>query len=314
MDLAQLRLFVRAAERGSFAAAARDLDMDASAVSRAVAALEAELGTRLLQRTTRTMALTEAGQAYLARIGPILDELDRARDEVAAAGAEPVGTLRLTTSVAFGAACLMPLVPEMRARFPRLKLELLISDSNLDLATERIDIALRLAPEPRADLIGVRLFATRYRVVASPGYLAREGTPATPGAVRDRPAIVFALPEFRSRWLFRREGEIEDVPVAAGLAISSGLAIRQAAQDGLGLALLPDWLVGRDLASGALVDVFPEHEVTATSFDTAAWLLYASRQYLPRKVRLMIDFLRERLTGPAAPAPRRKPEGPRGGS
>jgi len=313
MDLSHLRIFAHAARRGSFAAAARDLDMDASVVSRAVAALEAELGARLLQRTTRTMALTEAGQAYLARVEPLLDELDRARDEAASARTEPVGTLRLTASVAFGEACLMPLVPDMRARFPRLKLEMLLTDANLDLATERIDIALRLAPEPRADLIGVKLFPTRYRVVASPAYLAREGRPAAPAEVAARATIVFALPVFRSRWLFRRDGRMEDVPVRGEIAISSGLAIRHAVLDGLGLALLPDWLVGRDLAAGALVDVFPAHEVTATSFDTAAWLLYASRQYVPKKVRLMTQFLRERLTGPQAPAPAPKPARRRAG-
>ncbi|MET3352511.1 UNVERIFIED_ORG: DNA-binding transcriptional LysR family regulator [Xanthobacter viscosus] len=298
MDTAQLRIFVHVARRGSFAAAARDLDMDASAVSRAVAALEAELDARLMHRTTRTMSLTEAGLAYLARVEPILDELDRARDEVASARAEPVGTLRLTASVAFGEACLMPLLPEMRMRFPRLKLDLILTDANLDLAAERIDMALRLAPDVRADVIGVKLFATRYRVVASPDYCMREGTPSTPQEVEKHPAIVFGLPDFRLRWLFRRDGRVEEVPVRGDIAISSGLAIRHAAHDGLGLALLPDWLVGPDLAAGRLIDLFPDHDITATSFDTAAWLIYASRRYTPKKVRLMTKFLRERLGRP----------------
>lgn len=298
MDMAQLRIFVRVARRGSFAAAARDLDMDASAVSRAVAALEAELDARLMHRTTRTMSLTEAGLAYLARVEPILDELDRARDEVASARSEPVGTLRLTASVAFGEACLMPLLPEMRVRFPRLKLDLILTDANLDLAAERIDIALRLAPDVRGDVIGVKLFATRYRVVASPDYCTRQGAPRTPQEVGEHTAIVFGLPDFRPRWLFRSDGRVEEVAVRADIAISSGLAIRQAARDGLGLALLPDWLVGPDLAAGRLMDLFPEHDVTATSFDTAAWLIYASRRYIPKKVRLMTKFLRAHLGRP----------------
>ncbi|MFG1378226.1 LysR family transcriptional regulator [Xanthobacter autotrophicus] len=298
MDTTQLRIFVHVARRGSFAAAARDLDMDASAVSRAVAALEAELDARLMHRTTRTMSLTEAGLAYLARVEPILDELDRARDEVASARAEPVGTLRLTASVAFGEACLMPLLPQMRMRFPRLKLDLILTDANLDLAAERIDMALRLAPDVRADVIGVKLFATRYRVVASPDYCAREGAPRTPQEVGEHCAIVFGLPDFRLRWLFRRDGQVEEVPVRGDIAISSGLAIRHASRDGLGLALLPDWLVGPDLAAGRLIDLFPDHDVTATSFDTAAWLIYASRRYTPKKVRLMTKFLRTHLGRP----------------
>ena len=298
MDTAQLRIFVRVARRGSFAAAARDLDMDASAVSRAVAALEAELDARLMHRTTRTMSLTEAGLAYLARVEPILDELDRARDEVASARSEPVGTLRLTASVAFGEACLMPLLPEVRTCFPRLKLDLILTDANLDLAVERIDIALRLAPDVRGDVIGVKLFATRYRVVASPDYCARAGAPRTPQEVGAHSAIVFGLPDFRPLWLFRRDEQVEEVAVRADIAISSGLAIRHAARDGLGLALLPDWLVGPDLATGRLTDLFPEHDVTATSFDTAAWLIYASRRYVPKKVRLMTKFLRAHLGRP----------------
>ncbi|MFG1351411.1 LysR family transcriptional regulator [Xanthobacter autotrophicus] len=298
MDTTQLRIFVHVARRGSFAAAARDLDMDASAVSRAVAALEAELDARLMHRTTRTMSLTEAGLAYLARVEPILDELDRARDEVASAREEPVGTLRLTASVAFGEACLMPLLPEMRMRFPHLKLDLILTDTNLDLAAERIDMALRLAPDMRADVIGVKLFATRYRVVASPDYCAREGAPRSPQEVGKHCAIVFGLPDFRLRWLFRRDGQVEEVPVRGDIAISSGLAIRHAARDGLGLALLPDWLVGPDLAAGRLIDLFPDHDIAATSFDTAAWLIYASRRYTPKKVRLMTKFLRERLGRP----------------
>jgi DNA-binding transcriptional LysR family regulator len=295
MDIEALRLFIEIAQRGSFAAVARDRDLDPSSVSRIVAGLEAALGARLFQRTTRAMSLTQAGELFLARLVPVLEELGRAQDEITSLRADPVGSLRLTASVAFGQACLVPLLPSFREAFPRLQLELLLSDSNLDLVAERIDLAIRLAPSYRADVVGVKLFATRYRVVASPADLARHGVPEAPAAIGRRDCLLFTLPEFRTRWLFRRDGVTEEVPVRGNLVISNALALRQAALAGLGPALLADWLVDGDLASGALIDLFPGHEVTATSFDTAAWLLYPSRDHLPRKVRSAIDFLRAHL-------------------
>ena len=293
MDMAALMTFVEAAQRGSFAAVARDRGQDPSSVSRVVAALEAELGVRLLQRTTRAMVLTEAGETYLARVLPLIDEFARAQDEAASLRADPVGVLRLTASVAFGQVCLVPLLPNLRSAFPRLKLELVLTDSNLDLVADRIDLAIRLAPSFRADVVGVRLFPTRYRVVASPDYLVREGRIATPDDLRSRSSLLMSLPEFRSRWLLRRGGETLDVPVRGDVVISSALALRAAAVSGLGPALLADWLVQDDLAAGRLVDALPDYEATATTFDTAAWLLHPSREYLPRKVRSVMDFLRK---------------------
>jgi len=295
MDTALLRVFLDVVKRGGFAAVARDSNVDPSSISRAIATLESELGARLFQRTTRKLTLTEAGESFLARVGPLVDELERAREEVAMIGAEPSGTLRLTASVAFGQLCLVPLLPAFCSAFPRLNLELLMTDSNLDLIADRIDLAIRLAPSYRGDVIGSKLFATRYRVVASPAYLAREGAPKTPHDLRARNCLRFPLPDFRERWLFRRGAVLEEVPVHGSLVLSTALALRSAAIDGLGPVLLADWHVREDFAKGRLVDLFPDHEVTATSFDTAAWLLYPSRKYLPHKVRATIDFLRLHL-------------------
>jgi DNA-binding transcriptional LysR family regulator len=301
MDILSLQLFVDVAQRGSFAAVARDRGVDPSSVSRAVATLEAALGTRLFQRTTRAVVLTEAGELFLSRTLPVIEDLGRARDEVASLKTDPVGTLRLTASVAFGQTCLLPLLPAFRRAFPRLQLELYLSDSNLDLIAERIDLAIRLSPSYRADVIGVKLFPTRYRVVASPAYLRREGTIAYPKDLSARSCLLFSLPEFRSRWLFRQAGIVTEVPVIGDIIISTALALRGAAIDGLGPALLANWLIDADLTTGQLVDVFPNHDVTATTFDTAAWLLYPSRNYLPSKVRIAIDFLRKNLARTLTP-------------
>ena len=290
MDLNALSLFLDVAAKGSFAAVARDRAIDPSSVSRAIASLEASLGARLFQRSSRVMALTEAGELYRARLPSVIEDLARLRDEAASLRSDPVGVLRLTASVAFGERCLMPLLPAFRDAFPRLKLEMLLSDGNLDLVAERIDLAVRLGPSVRADVIGVRLMATRYQVVASPDYLAAEGAPETPVALRDRPCLLLSLPEFRTRWIFRGRGGEEAIAVGGQFVISSPLALRTGALEGLGPALLPDWLIGADMAAGRLVDLFPAYTVTATTFDTAAWLLYPSREYMPRKTRSAIAF------------------------
>ena len=296
MDVDTLRIFIDVARRGSFAAVARERGLVPSSVSRSLAQLEGELGVRLLQRTTRRLTLTEAGALYLARVEDLADMLDDARNAAHTLNASPAGTLRLTCSVAFGHKCLTPLLPGFRAAFPALKLEMLLSDANLDLVAQRIDLAIRLGPSIDVDVISARLFKTHYRVCASPGYLARITPPLLPGDLTACRCVLFALPEFRSRWLFRdAAGSVTEVPVDGDLVISNALAVRDCALAGLGPALLPHWLIDGDIAAGHLVDLFPTYQVAATSFDTAAWLLYPSRSFLPNKVRVAIDFLTARL-------------------
>jgi DNA-binding transcriptional LysR family regulator len=297
MDLATLRLFVDVAERLSFASVARDRSLDPSVVSREIAGLEAKLGTRLFQRTTRVMTLTEAGEAYLAAIKPHVDGLEAAEDTLAEAAREPEGLLRVTASAALGETLLVPLMPRFQAALPRLQVELLLTDANVDLVAERVDIAIRLAPSFRADVIGVKLFPTRYHVVASPHYVERYGRLNRPEDLSERQCLLFALPEIRTRWIFATRGEPQEVAVQGRLISSNATALRLAALAGLGPALLADWLISDDLASGALIDLLPDHRATPTSFDTAAWLLYPSRAYMPRKTRSAIDFFKDQLKG-----------------
>jgi len=296
MDLADLDLFLDVARRRSFAAVARDRGVDPSSVSRAVAALEARLGVRLLQRTTRAMSPTEAGELFLARAPALIEELRRIADEARSDRADPVGAVRLTASVAFGQTVVGPLLPEIRARLPRLRLELLFTDANLDLVADRVDLALRLGPSPRGDVVGERLFPTRYRVVASPRYLARAGRPVGPRDLRGHACLLFALPDYRSTWRFRdAAGAVEEVPVRGDLIFSTALALRDAALAGLGPALLADWLTRADMADGRLVDLFPAHRAAAAAFDTSAWMLRPSAAYVPRRTAALVAFFRERL-------------------
>lgn len=300
MEIEALRTVALVAQQGSFAAAARVLNLDPSSVSRTVAGAEAALGLRLFQRTTRSLTVTEEGEVFLRRIVPLLDEFDHAREAAAQAQAAPSGTLRLTASVAFAHVCIVPHLGAFHAKYPDVSVELLPTDANLDIAANGIDIAIRLAAAPKGDLISTRLLATRYRVCAAPAYLERQGPIDTPEELSGHDCLRFALPEFRTRWRFRLgDGAPFDVPVSGHMVIASALSLRRAALDGLGPVLLADWLVGKDIASGRLVDLFPDHDCTATEFDTGAWALYLSRAYLPRKVRVMIDFLRQKLQAEA---------------
>lgn len=297
MNIEHLRTFVEVVEQGGFAGAARVLDMSPSAVTRSVAALEVELGARLLQRTTRRVALTEAGATYLQRVRPLLDELARAGDELQDTTGAVRGVVRVTASVAYGQAVLVPLLPGLHAEHPGLEIDLLLSDAVVDLVAQRIGVALRLGPAVDSSLVGLRLAPVRPRVVASPAYLKRHGRPRTPADLVRCDCLRFPLPGYRTQWSFRQQGreQVQTVPVRGWLVMSTALALHRAALDGLGPALLSDWLVGPDLSAGRLLDLFPDHEVTATNFDSAVWLLYASREHLPRRVRAFVDFIKARF-------------------
>jgi DNA-binding transcriptional LysR family regulator len=296
MQLEALSLFVAVAQRLSFAAVAKERDLDPSSVSRAIGELEAELGLRLFQRTTRSMALTEAGALYLAHIEPLIDEMARAREAATQVTGAPRGVLRLTASVTFGQMRIVPLLPAFRALYPALKVECLFTDANIDLVAERIDLAIRLAPIIEGDLIAAKLMDTRYRVVASPAYLEAGPPLVQPADLSRHRVLLFNIKTYRTRWLFQdAAGTIETVPIDGDITLTPAGSLLTAALAGLGPALLPDWLVDEAVRAGQLVDVFPHHAATATTFDTAAWLVYPSRAYLPGKVRAMADFLKGRL-------------------
>lgn len=295
MDTGLLALFADIAHRGSFAAVARDRNVDPSLVSRGLATLEARLGLRLVQRTTRRLALTDAGVAYLARIEPLLAELEAAAD--AARDAEgPAGRLRLTASAAYGITRLIPLLAPFRALYPNIRLELLLSDANLDLIGEHIDLAIRLGPSIPAGAVGVRLHGMRYGLYASPAYVAATAPVAAPADLARHRCLLFAGPLQRREWRFTAaDGVATDVAVDGDYSLSAPLAVLEAARAGLGPALFPDWLVANDVATGRLVHLLPGHVATTTGFGSDAWLLYPTRAHLPSRTRAAIDFLRARL-------------------
>lgn len=328
MDLHTLDLFTAVMRQGSYAAVARDRDLAPSTVSRAITALERELGLRLFERSTRKLAPTEAALAYHARLQPLLDELTQAGGAVRDLHQQPQGTLRVTASVSFGRQLILPMLPELAEQYPALKLELLLSDATLNLLDERIDLAVRLGPLADSSLVAQRLMRTRYVVCASPDYLRRAGTPQTPTELTQHDCLRLPWRGFRERWRFRpwsaaalpapgaasaafadavaadapdADAATLDVPVDGRLVITPAEALRDCALAGLGIALLADWLVADDLRSGRLQAVLGDWAATGTDFDTAAWLVSPSRHW-PLKVRVFADLLRQRIDRYREPA------------
>jgi DNA-binding transcriptional LysR family regulator len=294
MELSVLQTFVNVVKQGSFAAVAREQNVDPSSVSRAIAGLEEELGIRLLQRTTRQLSPTEAGMAYYQRIEPLVEEMQQAIEVAVDISGKPKGTLRITASVSFGLKCIVPVLPDFRSMYSDLTVDLLLTDANVDLLTERIDLAIRLGLLADSTLIVQQLMQTHYCVCASPQYLRQWGHPKSPGEIEQHNCLLFPLSGFRSRWRFKNSNQEEtEVFVQGNTIISNAIALQQCAIAGMGLALLPNWLINNDLRDGMLVNVFPDYAVTATEFSTAAWLVYPSRAYVPLKVRVLIDFLKQ---------------------
>lgn len=298
MNTADLDTLLVVIRLGSFAAAARELHVDPSSVSRTISALESELGTRLFQRNTRQLTMTEAGALLVERVGPLLEELEQVRHAAADTAAQMQGTLRITVSNAFGMRRVVPLLPAFYKAHPALHLELIITDAIVDLVAERIDIAIRIGALRDSSLIALPLLPLRYRVVASPAWLDSLDDPLrTPEDLAGRHCLSYSMQGFRDRWFFNdsQGGRKTAVTVKWRVLSANGLALRECALAGLGFALLPDWLISDDLPTGRLVDLFPQYEVTIGDAPTGVWLLYPSRSYVPVKVRSFIDFMREAM-------------------
>ncbi len=297
MDVSVLQLFIEVMRRGSFAAVARDRNLDPSSVSRAIAGLEEELGIRLLQRTTRQLSPTEAGRAYFERIESLVEEMQQAIDMAADLSGQPKGKLRITSSVSFGHKCIVPLLPNFATLYPDLTVDLLLTDAIVDLFAEKIDVAVRLGALADSTLIAQYLMQTHYSVCASPDYLNRSERLEKPIDIEHHNCLLFPLAGFRSRWIFKdRNGELSEVFVAGHTVISTAISLQHCAIAGMGLALLPNWLINDDIRTGSLINVFPDYEVTARDFSTAAWLVYPSRTYIPLKVQVFVDFLKSSIS------------------
>jgi DNA-binding transcriptional LysR family regulator len=288
-----LRVFAQVVESMSFVRAAERLDLSTTAVSRHVAELEDHLRTRLLQRTTRRISLTETGRAFHERCVQILAELDEAEREAAQEAAAPRGTLRLTTSINFGTHQVTPAIALFLARHPQVKFDVSLSDRIVDIIEEGFDLAIRIGGTGAQNLVARKLGETRLMACAAPAYLARHGAPAAPDDLVRHNCLTYEY-ALQDAWTFRDEkGRDRTVRVAGSLNSNNGDLNVAAAVQGVGITLEPDFIVGAELKNGTLVRVLEPFEAPALPI----YAVYPSRRFLPAKVRAFVDFLAERFTG-----------------
>jgi DNA-binding transcriptional LysR family regulator len=290
LDLTDVALFARVCATRNLSSAGREFGLSPAASSARMAGLERELGARLLHRTTRKIALTQDGETFLERAMLLLDAAEQASSSVGAGHAAPQGLLRVAASVSFGRQYIVPALAEFLGQHGGIRLDLRLSDRVIDLAAEGIDVAIRIGPLRDSALVARTLAPSRLIICASPGYIAQHGSPQTPEELAQHECLVLGS---MNPWRFHTpDGSIASVRVGGRLQSDNGEALRDAAIDGLGIALQSTWATANQLRSGALVALMRDYPVATESVVSAQYL---NRHFLPPKTQAFIDFFAERF-------------------
>jgi DNA-binding transcriptional LysR family regulator len=285
-----VEIFVRVLEAGSFTAAGKDLGLAKSSVSEAVRRLENHLSVRLLDRTTRRLAPTEAGQAFYDHARRAIDQAKTARAAARSLGLEPAGRLRVAVPEGFER-LILPALPGMFDAFPGLEFEFIGAFEHIDLIKEGVDVAIRVAQQPSENLIVRRLGISRVVIVAAPSYLARFGAPDEPRDVAGHRCVGFTPLIWAREWRFTGPQGPVAVPIRPVTLSNSSSAVRDAALAGVGLTALPHWMVADELAAGSLVRVLPDWATP----DSGIYAVYPSNRMIAPKVRRVVEAIAARL-------------------
>jgi DNA-binding transcriptional LysR family regulator len=289
--LAAIRAFVSVAEEGGFSAAARELGLSKSAASRQIAALEEALGAQLLKRSTRSVKLTDSGYAYLERCRALLADLEEADQAVAALHNEPKGLLKVNAPMSFGVSHAAPAVADFMARYPDLQVALILNDRFIDPYDEGFDITLRIGALEDSSLAARKLAQIEMGLYASPAYIGKHGRPRGPDDLGSHVALHYGKPSAQTEWELR--GAAKTVSIRYRLCSNNGDVLRITALAGLGIALIPAFLVREELRRGTLVALLDGFEPKPIDL----YAIYPPTRFLAAKVRLFIDFLAQRLAG-----------------
>jgi DNA-binding transcriptional LysR family regulator len=290
-DLNDMVTFARVVEAKSFSAAARGMGASKSRVSKAITKLERALGARLLNRSTRGLSLTEVGAAFYEHCSRIAEAAAQAEQVVNQLHSEPRGVLKVTASVAFGTLHVVPALPEFLGRYPALGIDMTITDRIVDLVEEGYDVAIRITRDPALNLVARKLASVRRVVCATPEYFKRRGVPMIPADLAGHNCLHYTHFGGPGEWRLKGpDGEIT-VPVAGSLRIDDDEALSQAVLGGLGVALLPTFLIGKELQSGTLQAVLSNY----VPLERHIFAVRLPNVHLPPKVRAFIDFLAERF-------------------
>ncbi|WP_322880766.1 LysR family transcriptional regulator [Pandoraea sputorum] len=300
-DFEGLAMFAKVAEEGSFAAAAREMGVSVATVSRGVARLEDRLGARLLNRTSRQLALTEFGRTLCEKAGEIYRQAEAAEGAAREMSVQPRGLVRVAVPMSFGLRWVAPLLPEFFRRYPDVQIDLHLADSTVDLVADGFDAALRIAALPDSSLVARRLCAVTQFVVASPAYLAREGRPAHPRELVDRPCMSYAYRARSDVWRFTNDAGDEELVTPVGpLRVTNSDALLPMLLEGLAISELPEFIAAEYLSDGRLEAILTGWSLTKGGL----YFVTPSARARPAKVSALSDYFAEHLSEPTWRWPR----------
>jgi len=293
-NLTEMAVFAKVVEAKSFSAAARSLDTSKSAVSKHVTKLEKALGARLLNRTTRHLSLTEIGATVYEHCARIVAESEEAALAVGRHSREPTGTIKLSTSVAFGKMHIAPAIADFLRKYPKVSVQLVLTDHAVDLAEEGFDLVIRLTDKPGLNLVVRKIAPLHYAVCGSPAYFKQAGLPRTPQDLAHHNCLFYAYQSFQDRWSFKGPDGPVSVRIRGNFQVNNSEAIREALLAGMGVGLVPTFTVGQDLRLGTLKAVLTKYRPLG-GFGSSIYAAYLPNRNLAPKVRAFVDFLIERI-------------------
>ncbi|ACK52497.1 transcriptional regulator, LysR family [Methylocella silvestris BL2] len=287
----EMRVFLQVVAAGSFSAAARIVGMTPSSTAKLIGRIEGRLAARLIERSTRSLRLTSEGELYRERAEAILGDLDALDAEVVGEARAPTGLIRINVSVPFGQHCLMPQLPAFAREFPKIRLDLTLTDDVVDLYATGADIAFRIGQLADSELLAIRLGDARRRIVASKTYLEEYGIPRTVADLDRHKCLGFNFRRAAAVWPLQAGGRLTDREAQGAITANNGETLRCLATLGLGLARLAEFHIKEDLKAGRLVTVLDDALVDSE----AVHALYLGREHAPRRVRAFLDFMTPRL-------------------
>lgn len=294
--LQSMRVFMKVVEQGGFARAGTAMDISNAVVTRHVADLEDHLGTRLLNRTTRRLSLTETGQAYLERVRHILQDIDDADAIAASHSQKPTGTLRMYSHPGFGQLHLANLLPFYAQKYPDVTLDVTLSDRSVDLVEEGFDVGIFIDFQKfDVSMIARQLAVAEVMLCASPDYVKRQGMPKVPGDISKHACLNFSYDQLRNHWPISENGNpTVNIPINSKIFSNNGDLLRHCALAGMGVVIRTSFGLGDDLSSGRLVRLLPNHHLGQLS----VVMVYPSRRLLSAKVRSFVDFMNAQFPHP----------------
>lgn len=292
-NLSDIAVFVQVVENKSFTATAERLELSKSVVSKYVSRLEQRLGVRLLNRSTRKLSLTEAGNIMYQRCLRGLDEIEAAEIEVSHLQQTPKGQLKFNVPMSFGIQHIAPAIPAFQREYPEVQINMNLDDRRVDLVEEGYDLAIRIGELPDSNLVARRLGPCRHVLCASPAYLKEYGIPRTPQDLEGHRTLSFAYHDAPNEWkLLSASNQYVTVPIKNSISMNNSIGLLQALLQGAGIALVPTFIAGTDLQAGRLKKLLPSYGLLEVSI----YAVYPQRKYLSPKVRAFIDFISKRIT------------------